>query len=217
MNELGKFLRVLRGRRSLRDVAALTELSHTYISDIEKGYRRGTNKRIKPTPETLKKLSGAYNYSYFDLMEKAGYLDDLTDDEKQPLFLDAKLDEQLRNCLSKLQRLIEEKKVKYDDFFNSMEKIITQEKVKMTISIFYKDSSFKAFSTKVQQSGNSRFKQLIFNTAESLIQQANETVGINFFGGSEKYTSDEIEVMKAALKAYREQKKKLIEQLNKDQ
>ncbi|TDL50930.1 XRE family transcriptional regulator [Paenibacillus dendritiformis] len=44
----------------------------------------------------------------------------------------------------------------------------------------------------------------------------NET-GMNFYGGSEKYTQDEIEVMEAALKAYREQKKKLMEQLNKDQ
>lgn len=40
----------------------------------------------------------------------------------------------------------------------------------------------------------------------------NET-GMNFYGGSEKYTQDEIEVMEAALKAYREQKKKLMEQM----
>ncbi|BFH15882.1 helix-turn-helix domain-containing protein [Paenibacillus melissococcoides] len=215
MNELGEFLRELRGKRSLRDIAALTELSHTYIADIEKGYRRGTNKPIKPTPETLKKLSEAYNYSYFDLMEKAGYLDDLTDEEKHPFFLDSELNEKLRDRFTKLQSLIKRKHVKYDEFFNSMEKIITKEKVKMTISILYSDENFKAFCSKIQQSNSSRFKHSVLEAVESLIQQAeaNEPVGMNFYGGSEKYTPDEIEVMEAALKAYREQKKKLMEQI----
>lgn len=76
MNKLGELLKELRGKRSLREIAELTELSHTYISDIEKGYRRGTKKVIHPSPETLKRLAEAYNYSYEKLMKVAGYLDE---------------------------------------------------------------------------------------------------------------------------------------------
>ncbi|WP_234414188.1 helix-turn-helix domain-containing protein [Paenibacillus sp. CAA11] len=35
--------------------------------------------------------------------------------------------------------------------------------------------------------------------------------GLAFYGGPDKYSPDEIEVMEAALKAYREQKKRLLE------
>ncbi|WP_241735056.1 helix-turn-helix domain-containing protein [Paenibacillus alvei] len=215
MNEFGEFLRELRGKRSLRDISALTELSHTYIADIEKGYRRGTNKPIKPTPETLKKLSEAYNYPYVDLMEKAGYLDDLTDEEKQPLYLEAKLDEELRTRFTELQDLIKEKRVKYDEFFNSIENIITYYKVNITISILYSELNFKSFCDKIQQHKNSDFKQAILLTIEKMIQKskAEESEGMNFYGGSEQYTQDEIEVMEAALKAYREQKKKLLNKM----
>lgn len=76
MNDLGKYLRHLRGNRSLRDVAERTGISHTYIRDIENGYRRGTNKPIKPSPETLKKLAETYNASYVELMVMAGYWDE---------------------------------------------------------------------------------------------------------------------------------------------
>ena len=74
MNDLGELLRELRGKRSLREIGELTELSHTYISDVEKGYRRGTKKPINPSPETLKRLADAYNYPYEKLLNVAGYL-----------------------------------------------------------------------------------------------------------------------------------------------
>lgn len=38
-----------------------------------------------------------------------------------------------------------------------------------------------------------------------------EQANMSFFGGPEAYTADEIAMMEAALKAYREQKKKLLE------
>ncbi|GGH80137.1 transcriptional regulator with XRE-family HTH domain [Pullulanibacillus pueri] len=79
MNELGELLKALRGERSLRAVAESTGLSHSYIADIEKGYRRATHKPLNPSPETLKKLAKAYNYSYEQLMEKAGYLENQYD------------------------------------------------------------------------------------------------------------------------------------------
>lgn len=75
MNSLGELLRGLRGKRSLRDVADATELSHTYISDIEKGYRRGTKSPINPSPDTLKRLADAYAYPYQDLLRVAGYIE----------------------------------------------------------------------------------------------------------------------------------------------
>ncbi|WP_063563061.1 helix-turn-helix transcriptional regulator [Paenibacillus sp. O199] len=73
-NELGQFLRKLRGKESLRTIAEKSGLSYTYISTIEKGVRPGSNKPIKVTPDALQKLSVAYNHPYEDLLVKAGYL-----------------------------------------------------------------------------------------------------------------------------------------------
>lgn len=75
MRDLGRLLKELRGNRTLREIAEVTELSHTYISDVEKGYRRGTKKPIHPSPDTLKRLAEAYNYPYEELMKVAGYLE----------------------------------------------------------------------------------------------------------------------------------------------
>lgn len=74
MDNFGKFLEGLRGRMSLREAAQKSGLSHAYIRDLELEKNRSTNDKIKPSPETLKKLSDAYNYSYTELMRKAGYL-----------------------------------------------------------------------------------------------------------------------------------------------
>ncbi|MBP1989313.1 helix-turn-helix domain-containing protein [Paenibacillus eucommiae] len=71
----GKFLEVLRGKMSLREAANKSGLSHAYIRDLELERNRSTNDKIKPSPDTLKKLSEAYNFSYTDLMIKAGYLE----------------------------------------------------------------------------------------------------------------------------------------------
>jgi len=71
----GKFLENLRGKMSLREVAHKSGLSHAYIRDLELERNRSTNEKIKPSPDTLKKLSDAYNFSYTELMEKAGYLE----------------------------------------------------------------------------------------------------------------------------------------------
>lgn len=76
-NTLGEFLRELRGKESLRSVSERIDgrLSHSYISDLEKGIsRRGTV--INPTPEALKILSEAYNVNYDKLMSLAGYIEE---------------------------------------------------------------------------------------------------------------------------------------------
>ncbi|OPH51947.1 hypothetical protein BC351_33725 [Paenibacillus ferrarius] len=75
-NQFGKFLESLRGKMSLRKVASKCGLSHAYIRDLELGRNRTTNDVIKPSPDTLRKLSQAYEYPYTDLLMKAGYLED---------------------------------------------------------------------------------------------------------------------------------------------
>ncbi|WP_036745466.1 helix-turn-helix domain-containing protein [Paenibacillus sp. UNC451MF] len=72
--EFGKFLEGLRGSMSLREAAKKSGLSHAYIRDLELEKNRSTNEKITPSPDTLKKLSDAYNYPYTDLMIKAGHL-----------------------------------------------------------------------------------------------------------------------------------------------
>lgn len=108
-NELGDFLRQLRGKRSLRDIADLTGLSHTYIADIENGYRRGTNKPLKVSPEILKKLSKALNTSYAELMVLAGYWD--KDDQENERLSEVYYEE--RKMENKIIALI--KKIANDD------------------------------------------------------------------------------------------------------
>ena len=74
---LGNYLKNVRldKKLSLREASELSGLSHTYISDVEKGIRRGSNKPVTPSPETLKKLSGAYNIDYYDLLRRAGIIE----------------------------------------------------------------------------------------------------------------------------------------------
>jgi len=73
MSDFGEYLRSLReGQKlSLREVAAKTGVSVSYITQIENGRRNA------PGPEVLKKLAPAYNVPVRDLLKAAGYLDDL--------------------------------------------------------------------------------------------------------------------------------------------
>lgn len=86
-NPLGLFLEELRGKTPLREVAFRSGLSHTYIRDLELGINRKTKAPINPTPETLKRLSEAYKYSYEDLMKKAGYIVEEVKKEKDAVDL----------------------------------------------------------------------------------------------------------------------------------
>ena len=62
--------------------------------------------------------------------------------------------------------------------------------------------------------GKSEYNDYSQDNGPSQNEGQSQTAGMSFYGGSESYTADEIEVMEAALKAYREQKKKLMDQLN---
>jgi len=73
MNDFGEYLRKLREAQklSLREMAAKTGVSVSYITQIENG------KRKAPGQEVLKKLAPAYNVPVRDLLKAAGYLDDI--------------------------------------------------------------------------------------------------------------------------------------------
>lgn len=78
--ELGDYLKQLRGKRSLREVAKLSkgEISHNYVRDAENGYTARGNKFV-PSPEKLKVFARIYNVSYAHLMQLAGYAEETPD------------------------------------------------------------------------------------------------------------------------------------------
>jgi SOS-response transcriptional repressor LexA len=84
MNELGNYIKELRGGKSLREAAKDIGISHTYLDTIEKGYDKRSKKPVKPTPETLRMISNTYNVSFRDLMIKAGYISSYEIDHLYP-------------------------------------------------------------------------------------------------------------------------------------
>lgn len=73
---LGKLLRELRGKKSLREAAEIAGVSHNYLSIVEKGKDPRSGAPVSPSPETLKKLAAAYHHSYDHLMAVAGYTEE---------------------------------------------------------------------------------------------------------------------------------------------
>lgn len=100
MNELGSLLRILRGKESLRDAGRRANVSHTYLSIIENGKDLRSGNEVKPTPETLKLLSVAYNCSYEDLMRKAGYLDNIAGERARQQQKEEEKDELIKEFTS---------------------------------------------------------------------------------------------------------------------
>lgn len=76
MKTLGEVIKDLRGKASLREAAKKIGISHTYLDTVEKGFDKRSGSPIKPTPETLRLISAAYNYPYKELMKLAGYIED---------------------------------------------------------------------------------------------------------------------------------------------
>lgn len=73
---LGQFIRTQRklAQLSLRELAALTDLSNAYLSQIERGLHQ-------PSMTVMKSLADAFELSTERLLEQAGILDD---DEADP-------------------------------------------------------------------------------------------------------------------------------------
>lgn len=68
-NKLGDFIKSIRGDMSLRDFAKLCGISHTHIDSIEKGVDPRTNKTVRPTVETLNKISLGTGVSLKELVD----------------------------------------------------------------------------------------------------------------------------------------------------
>lgn len=81
--ELGQYLRNIREALgySTYDVNKLCDISPSYLSLMETGKR-------KPSAIILKKLAPIYNLDYFDLYEKAGYIDLIDNDKNQTIKFD---------------------------------------------------------------------------------------------------------------------------------
>jgi transcriptional regulator with XRE-family HTH domain len=93
LSDINKYLGELRKRRgyTLREAAERSGLSHSYISSLESGVHPKTKAPIKPSPETLERLSKAYNENYEELMIVAGYLEE-NKKENAAAFPKSKLD-----------------------------------------------------------------------------------------------------------------------------
>lgn len=68
---VGQFIRSQRklAKLSLRELAALTDLSNAYLSQLERGLHA-------PSVRVLKSLADAFNISAETILEQAGLLDD---------------------------------------------------------------------------------------------------------------------------------------------
>lgn len=81
--EFGAYLKEIRQSRkmSLRQVEIKSGISNSYVYYLEKG------KRNIPSPEILSKLAIAYNISYKELMDKAGYIKNEKPEETDELLI----------------------------------------------------------------------------------------------------------------------------------
>lgn len=71
-NYIGEYIRKWRGNMSLREFAEKCNISHTHLDSIEKGYDPRTNRPVKVTVETLKKIASAMNMTINDLLIQSG-------------------------------------------------------------------------------------------------------------------------------------------------
>ena len=58
-NELGNYIKSERGKHSIRKAASLANISHSYWSDLERGYSRATGKPVNPSADTMVKVAEA--------------------------------------------------------------------------------------------------------------------------------------------------------------
>lgn len=69
VENVGEYLRNLRGEKSLGQVEMLTGITKSYLSKVERG-QRGV-----PSPKVLLKLSEVYETDYNELLDNVGYTD----------------------------------------------------------------------------------------------------------------------------------------------
>jgi transcriptional regulator with XRE-family HTH domain len=76
MNKLGTFIEQSRVEKGLsqRELAELSDISHSYLNSIEKGISPQSGKPVSPTIETLEKIAQGLNISLEELLFQAGYI-----------------------------------------------------------------------------------------------------------------------------------------------
>lgn len=79
--EFGEYIRRIRGKRSKREVSRIAGISDVYLGKLELGFDNRTGGELNPSPEILKKLAPALGVLYSDLMVKAGYWKEATQDD----------------------------------------------------------------------------------------------------------------------------------------
>jgi len=79
LQEIGKRLKEIREARNLgvREAADMIGISHTHLDTLEKGRHPRTGKPVRPTLDTLVKISEGYAISLRELLQ----LDDETDED----------------------------------------------------------------------------------------------------------------------------------------
>jgi transcriptional regulator with XRE-family HTH domain len=99
--EFGKYLKGLRESYdiSIRELAKLSGVSNSYISQLETG-KRGT-----PKPDILQKLAPHLNVSYEELMQAAGYIN--TENDNIPV---VKVERDIEKKLQETMDYIENQK-----------------------------------------------------------------------------------------------------------
>ncbi|MDH6505593.1 transcriptional regulator with XRE-family HTH domain [Paenibacillus sp. PastM-3] len=97
--KLGRHLEELRLKNNLsyRRAEELTDISHSYIRNVENGIDPRTKKAIYPTPDILEKFAIAYNVSLESLLEAANII------EHEPLH--DEMDVQVKEERDKLFRI----------------------------------------------------------------------------------------------------------------
>jgi len=83
MNKLGEIIKKRREALglSLRDLANITGLSHSYIDKLEKGIDQRSNKEVQPTVNTLKRLQKGLNIPMLTLLDAVQLLEDISREE----------------------------------------------------------------------------------------------------------------------------------------
>ena len=79
--EIGKYIKELRGSKSLRQMERDTGVSHTYLSSVEKGRDPRSKKELIPPPPTLKKIADGTGADYLEMLKIAGYLSDYMEEK----------------------------------------------------------------------------------------------------------------------------------------
>lgn len=104
-NQLGELIKKLRKAKklSLRAASAKTGLSFSHIRNLEE------NASIQPNPDTLKKLSIAYDHPYEDLMRVAGYVEHATFLQK---IIDDPNSSEIKKELARRMEFADDEKVK---------------------------------------------------------------------------------------------------------